>query len=485
MSIYAAKRYLRYRPFATPVLPPPPPAHKRSERPDTPPETAREAIIYLPSISPSRDEREFASRFRKALIVLRGGTTRANIKCEVEDHSFKYGTNEEYEATKHGISLQENEKEWPIVDIYYLDYHSTVRDKGCNGIPLLQAIELLGFAIAYFFLSLYVLFKTCVPSNITCCPSSTKKTGLNACQASTVAFAAFLVSLFTLIYIFSLFLSVLLAIFSIVDIVNEGDENVKLKITSAAFSITFPLLTLIKDNTWYAETKKEEIAAAVQLFNGLSVYFSSRCCGERLRNGLHRQLKKLLERCNNSNEYEHVHFVSFSFGTCLAIDALFPIEDPSAEVARDGENVFSRVDHLVTFGCPFDVVSAYTSACWLPGYYKGRFNRQGRALDWTNIFLRGDFLASNFRDDTLVENDDGECPPNIGINSVPDEDSQPNRNRSLEANVSSRCGGLNLHSRYFDVDICSHVVDAIFKYPDTDTGRHWICNWGHSIEEPV
>lgn len=94
-------------------------------------------------------------------------------------------------------------------------------------------------------------------------------------------------------------------------------------------------------------------------------------------------LEQLLER---ESPYRRVHLVTYSFGSVIALDALFPQHQPAAHL--------SRLDSLVTIGCPFDMIRIF----W-PEYFARRQSRDGVPEHWYNIYSRFDLLSSNFRDD--------------------------------------------------------------------------------------
>lgn len=435
---------------------------RRSDKPDVPPPVAPEAIIYLPSISPTQRERDFASSFGKALAARRRTRDpQVTIECNEEECE---------EMTKHTITYQQGEGKdvWPIVDIYWFDYHDTV--KGSNEWVrnrFCQGVRLIFFSLVYFAVSLC----DCTSRLCFCA----KRSGLNAWQALIVMLLCISLFLAVLLYFATLFGTFITAA------IDQLPRWLVLVFTGLAFA-----------DTLIPECLRTKIGEQVQLFTGMSVYLSPGFCRERLRESLYNQLKTSLGAINAMGPYEHVHFVSLSFGTLLAIDALFPFVFSSQEEDSAQEDPFDQVSHLVTVGCPFDVTRAYTSpCCLLKGFYCGRCRRHGNDLEWSNIFIKGDFMGSNFRLDMLVEDDEGAPKrPEIGINSDSDPSSRPDQNFPVMLDKSWKdiCfGGLNLHSQYFGTGktvVFRDIVDGIFQYPDSTSNQpesisnqHWICNW--------
>jgi len=108
------------------------------------------------------------------------------------------------------------------------------------------------------------------------------------------------------------------------------------------------------------------------------------------------QLSKLLDQIARKSEndraagehYNRIHLVSFSFGSIIALDAMFPTQSKLRPP-------FHLVNTLVTIGCPFDFVRMF-----YPGYFG--INRQYESKcpsRWINIYSPVDVLGSNFRDD--------------------------------------------------------------------------------------
>jgi hypothetical protein len=84
--------------------------------------------------------------------------------------------------------------------------------------------------------------------------------------------------------------------------------------------------------------------------------------------------------------YDRVDIVAYSFGSVVAIDALYPLADiPGPR--------FEQIDTLVTIGCPFDIIRTY----W-PEYFDRRWHRVGVPRRWLNIYSPIDVFGSNFLD---------------------------------------------------------------------------------------
>ncbi|PKB63988.1 MAG: hypothetical protein BZY80_04520 [SAR202 cluster bacterium Io17-Chloro-G2] len=90
-----------------------------------------------------------------------------------------------------------------------------------------------------------------------------------------------------------------------------------------------------------------------------------------------------VKRLAQEEGYHEVHIVSYSMGSIIALDALFPFAPPILG--------FNKVATLCTIGCPADVIQTY----W-PGYFEERHSLKGAPQHWVNIFFPSDLFASNF-----------------------------------------------------------------------------------------
>jgi hypothetical protein len=104
-----------------------------------------------------------------------------------------------------------------------------------------------------------------------------------------------------------------------------------------------------------------------------------------MRGAFGRLLQHVLESEVDGQRYDRIHVVAFSFGSIVALDALFPVVKP-ADHLRD-------IHSLVTIGCPFDFVRTY----W-PEYFEERQAISNVPSTWINVYAGADVLGSNFAD---------------------------------------------------------------------------------------
>jgi pimeloyl-ACP methyl ester carboxylesterase len=173
-------------------------------------------------------------------------------------------------------------------------------------------------------------------------------------------------------------------------------------------------------------------------------YLSARTRRSEILGELTRLIDHLDEQ--NDTQYRHVHLLGYSFGSIVAIDALFRRE---LAVGRK----MKRVNTLVTIGCPFDFVRTY----W-PTYFNARHAATDVPRRWVNVYCELDVLGSNFRD-----GDDASTPSKQrGIEILNREQRRPGDQDNLAFGPSAEEGlsfweyarfiGFRTHSAYWDLD---------------------------------
>lgn len=89
---------------------------------------------------------------------------------------------------------------------------------------------------------------------------------------------------------------------------------------------------------------------------------------------------------NEGNPSIHLH--TYSFGSIIALDALFPIgTEPSA-------NIQNNINLLITVGAPYEFIDNY-----YPNFYTERRDKMTEKIQWINVYSLMDAFASNFRKD--------------------------------------------------------------------------------------
>lgn len=181
--------------------------------------------------------------------------------------------------------------------------------------------------------------------------------------------------------------------------------------------------------------------------------------GEDNGSQLRGQLAALLEHLAELKDpHATIDVVAYSFGSIVAIDALFPyVQEPPPRLAT--------INRFITIACPFDFVRSY----W-PGYFKKRFSRTGAPKEWVNFYAPSDVLASNCRDDSAVD---------TALKRVEVRDGQPDppfptnvpylidgREEPVSGKDSVLLKGLRFHAQYWSSRVASEesVFDKVIRH---------------------
>ena len=101
------------------------------------------------------------------------------------------------------------------------------------------------------------------------------------------------------------------------------------------------------------------------------------------RNVVVGRLATFLENLEEREIYQNIHIISYSMGSIIALDCLFPRTPPIRQ--------FSCVHTLFTVGCPADLIRLY----W-PRFFQNRYRVPGAPKRWINVFTPSDLISSNF-----------------------------------------------------------------------------------------
>jgi len=99
-------------------------------------------------------------------------------------------------------------------------------------------------------------------------------------------------------------------------------------------------------------------------------------------------LDLLIEYIQQNEPNSKIHLHSYSFGTLIAIDLLFPIGNVPSKNSKD------LIELLITIGTPYEFINAY-----YPSFYSKRNKEMDDNIKWLNVYSISDALATNFRKD--------------------------------------------------------------------------------------
>ena len=96
----------------------------------------------------------------------------------------------------------------------------------------------------------------------------------------------------------------------------------------------------------------------------------------------------LVEYIVENEENPAIHLHTYSFGSIIALDALFPIGTEPCN------NILNNIKLLITVGAPYEFIDSY-----YPNFYSERTDKMSQQIEWINVYSTLDAFASNFRKD--------------------------------------------------------------------------------------
>lgn len=120
------------------------------------------------------------------------------------------------------------------------------------------------------------------------------------------------------------------------------------------------------------------------------------CANDYIEHGVQKQLvqgnlEMLIDYISEKESDCRIHFHTYSFGTIVAIDYLFPFGNALSR------NALNFSEALITIATPFEFIKSY-----YPYYYVSRSNELGNKICWFNVYSITDPLATNFRKDSKI-----------------------------------------------------------------------------------
>lgn len=344
---------------------------------------ADDAIIYIPGLFRLNNDQnpETVGHRLAAAINYQCRTTTANFSMQIGQPE-EYAPARKAEVVSVLRSDPGSDEKQPVADIYSFDYRGTLVGDRDSRPPIVQALSVAWLLIR----------------NSGRLLSSFRRGSKTLHEKLHVLYAAFGFVLIA-IYMISLLVATVTAARdalraynqpSVTD-VDKGAARAEPSEARRLQSKSSRLLQLIV-----------LVVAALGLFNkadaketlnrvAIEASAATRYISDRARYGpVAGELADLVDRIVTrgvelGEPYKRVHIVSYSFGTLVAMDALFP-SGPTAAA-------FQHVSSLITIGCPFDFIRTYWNT-----YFDNRKCSVGTDFGWFNLFARPDVLASDFVD---------------------------------------------------------------------------------------
>ena len=315
--------------------------------------------IYISGLGQSTNKEsveKYAARYSKELEY---STTGINYYTKVE--KIYYSDDQSSLAVKifqHSKEQQKNDKDTLVYTFYDFEYNELLIQKFQNKNLLFKNIALLLLVVRKFPRLFISLFK--------------KQTYCKSRQT---------------FYIFFIFLIMALAVLfllpSMLSLINEIEffKKYNLNWFSELSKFTIPITTFLILFIPESSTLLTKVAAEFTTIDDYIQY------GEQSQI-IHGNLDALIEYIVENEENPTIHFHTYSFGSIIALDALFPIgTEPSV-------NIQNNINLFITVGAPYEFIDNY-----YPNFYSDRTNKMSQKIEWINVYSTMDAFASNFRED--------------------------------------------------------------------------------------
>ena len=319
--------------------------------------------IYISGLGQSTNKEsveKYAARYIKELEY---STSGINFYTKVE--KVYYNDDQSSLAVKiyqHPKEKQKSNKDTVIYTFYDFEYNELLIQKFQNKNLLLKNLALLLLVIRKLPRLITSLFK--------------KKTYTKGGQT---------------FYMFLLFLVMALAILfllpSMLSLINEIDffktHHLELKLSwfTTLSKFTIPITTILILFIPESSTILTRVAAEFSTIDNYIQY------GEQSQI-IQGNLDALIEYIVENEENPTIHLHTYSFGSIIALDALFPIG------TEPNENILNNIKLLITVGAPYEFIDNY-----YPNFYTDRTDKMSQKIEWINVYSTIDAFSSNFRRD--------------------------------------------------------------------------------------
>ena len=315
--------------------------------------------IYISGLGQSTNKEsveKYAARYIKEIEY---STTGINYYTKVE--KIYYSDDQSSLAVKivqHSKEQQKNDKDTVVYTFFDFEYNELLIQKFQNKNLLFKNIALLLLVIRKFPRLFISLFK--------------KQTYCKGAQT---------------FYMFFIFLIMALAVLfllpSMLSFIHEIElfKKYNLNWFSELSKFTIPITTFLILFIPESSTLLTKVAAEFTTIDDYIQY------GEQSQI-IHGNLDALIEYIVENEENPTIHFHTYSFGSIIALDALFPIgTEPSV-------NIQNNINLLITVGAPNEFIDNY-----YPHFYTDRTDKMSQKIEWINVYSTMDAFASNFRKD--------------------------------------------------------------------------------------
>ena len=319
--------------------------------------------IYISGLGQSTKKESVEKYTARYIKELEYSTSGINYYTKVE--KIYYNDEQSSLAVRiyqHSKDLPKSDNDSLLYTIYNFEYNELLNQKFQNKNLIFKNIALLLLVIRKFPMLVSSLFK--------------KRTYSKGAQT---------------FYMFLLFLIMALAVIillpSMLPLINETGLHINFKFNETFYRLsefskfTIPITTFLILFIPESSTLLTRVAAEFTTIDNYIQY------GEQSQI-IQGNLDTLIEYIVENEGTLTIHLHTYSFGSIIALDALFPIgTEPSA-------NIQNNINLLITVGAPYEFIDNY-----YPNFYIDRIDKMTEKIQWINVYSLMDAFASNFRKD--------------------------------------------------------------------------------------
>lgn len=398
-----------------------------------------DAVIFIPGLGNWHDQSVDGIARRIAVSLdrnARSSGAQFKLQPEARDEEYVSDANLARKSRVRTIYRKDAATEVPVLDVYEFDYESILTRKYEHLNPVMQSVRL------------FILLTLNLPRLIRASRSKAKSR-----SAKVQFYMAVLIVSLLIVYMALLFIA---AAGVIGQAIAQAAQTVGSAGTLSSPAAAVPPSSAAAPFNFNTLQNIVILVAVVQalwpklreaLLKGALTYT---CVIEYITYGERRdviagQFLDLLEHMAEKGKYRQIHVIAYSFGSIIAIDALFPAD-------RKASDRYGLIQTLSTIGCPFDFVRMF----W-PTYFQRRSGQPDWPRQWLNVYSPQDALASNFRDN------DSEEAAEKGLNLVAGGERKPENlvYRSSSVQISPLAAlalqGLRAHADYWEFEYESEV----------------------------
>lgn len=324
--------------------------------------------IYIAGIGQSTTKEsveKYAARYIKELEY---STSGINYYTKVE--KIYYNDDQSSLAVRifqHSKEQPKSEKDTLLYSFYDFEYNELLNQKFQNKNLVTKNLALLLLVIRKFPRIIASLFK---------------KTTYTKGGQTFYMFVVFLIMALAILFL----LPSMLSFTKDFQLTDEYKIKTTIEYIASLSIVTIPLTTILILFIPESSTLLTKVAAEFTTIDNYIQY------GEQSQI-IQGNLDALIEYIVENEENPNIHLHTYSFGSIIALDALFPIGTEPCN------NILNNIKLLITVGAPYEFIDNY-----YPNFYTDRTDKMSEKIEWINVYSTMDAFASNFRKDNEVGN---------------------------------------------------------------------------------